>query len=69
MTEDKLLPTLDATMNVFESAKSYELKKSVYSKSLTINDEAPDLKTDSYFTMSEQASQRINNSEPVKVYY
>lgn len=67
VTQDKLLPTLDASMNVFESSKSFEVKKSIFSKSLAINNGAPVSKTDSYLTVSEEASQRINGSEPVKV--
>ncbi len=67
VTNDSLLPTMEATMNVFESSKSYEMKKSIFTQSSAVNDEQPKTKTDSFLTVSERASQKYNDDEPLKV--
>lgn len=67
MTIDNLLPTLDTTMNVFESNKSFEMKKSIFSKYSKQNDEVPITKTDSYLSASEKIFEKINDNEPNKV--
>lgn len=54
-------------MNVYEATKSFEMKKSVFSKSSATNDGPPVTKLDSYLTVHEEASQKINDNEPVKV--
>lgn len=54
-------------MNVFESSNSYEMKKSTLTKSMAFNNEPPVSKTDSYMSVTEQSSRRINDDEPIKV--
>lgn len=69
VTTDSLVPTLDSSMNVFESSKSYAVKKSTIKKSTAFNDEPPVSETDSFTAISERSSEKFNDHDPVKVSY